>query len=100
MTLGRHIESRGILSLLPRLSLRAKGVAALAVPMAALFAALFGIYWAEQAAHLADQATVRAHDTQIELLQLRIIMLDTGSAISDYLATGELLTVYNVMKLP
>jgi PAS domain S-box-containing protein len=43
-----------------RLSLRARGVAILAVPLAALFIALFAVYWAEGEHRAADVAVVRS----------------------------------------
>jgi PAS domain S-box-containing protein len=70
-------------------SLRAKGVAALAVPMAALFVALFSIYLVENEARQADQIVVSAYETRAELLQFRIDLLDADSAVGGYLATGE-----------
>ena len=42
-----------------RVSLRARGVAVLAVPLAALFAALFSIYWVEGDVRDADQTVMR-----------------------------------------
>lgn len=71
-----------------RLSLRVKGVAALSVPMAALFAALFAIIWAETAAQRADVVVVQAYDTRAALLQLRIYLADADASVSRYLATS------------
>ena len=78
-----------ILARWSRVSLRAKGVAALAVPMAALFVALFSIYLVENEARLADQIVVGAYETQAELLQFHVDLLDAGSAVDGYLATGD-----------
>jgi len=72
-----------------RVSLRAKGVAALAVPMAALFVALFSIFLVESEVRVADQIVVAAYDTRAELLQFHIYLLDADSAVGGYLATGE-----------
>jgi PAS domain S-box-containing protein len=79
----------GILARWSRVSLRAKGVAALAVPMAALFVALFSILLVETEARQADQIVVSAYETRAELLQFNIDLLDADSAIGGYLATGE-----------
>ncbi|MBZ5583993.1 MAG: PAS domain S-box protein [Acidobacteriia bacterium] len=57
--------------------------------MAALFAALFAIYWAETAAAEADRIVVRAYDTRAELLQFHIFLLDADSAVTEYLASGR-----------
>jgi PAS domain S-box-containing protein len=54
-----------------RVSLRAQGVGALAVPMAALFTALFSIYWVEGAVGDAEQTVERAYETRSELVLLR-----------------------------
>jgi PAS domain S-box-containing protein len=47
----------------PRLSLRARGVSILAVPLAALFVALFAVYWAEGEERAADVAVARAWES-------------------------------------
>ena len=59
-----------------RISLRARGVAVLAVPMAALFAALFSIYWVEGDVHQADETVVRAYAMRGNLVDLRSSLLD------------------------
>ena len=84
----------------PRVSLRAKGVAVLAVPMAALFAALFSIYWVEGDVQDADQTVVRAYTLRAELVELRSSLLDAHTAVSGYLATGEkrFLTLYDASR--
>jgi PAS domain S-box-containing protein len=79
----------GILARWSRVSLRARGVAALAVPMAALFVALFSIYLVENEARQADQIVVAAYETRAELLQFRIDLLDADSSMSGFLATGD-----------
>ena len=80
-----------------RVSLRAKGVAVLAVPMAALFAALFSIYWVEGDVRLADQTVVSAYTMRAGLTELNSSLLDAQGAVSTYLSTGEerFLTVYD-----
>ena len=78
-------EYPGFLSRWSRVSLRAKGVAALSVPMLALFAALYAIPWTESAAGRADLAAAAAYDTRAELLRYHIFLLDAGSAVSDQL---------------
>src|ERR1017187_1595038 len=72
-----------------RVSLRAKGVAVLAVPMAALFAALFSIYWVEGDVRLADQTVVGAYTMRAGLTELNSSLLDAQGAVSTYLSTGE-----------
>ena len=72
-----------------RVSLRAKGVAVLAVPMAALFAALFSIYWVEGDVRLADQTVVSAYTMRGGLTELNSGLLDAQTAVSTYLTTGE-----------
>jgi PAS domain S-box-containing protein len=80
---------QSLLSHWSRVSLRAKGVAALLVPLTALFAALFSIYWVESAARDADSTVVRAYEARSALLRFHISLLDANSAVSSYLAGGE-----------
>ncbi len=89
MALQHDGGNRGILARWSRVSLRARGVAALAVPMAALFVALFSIYLVENEASLADQIVVNAYETRAELLQFQIDLLDADSSMSGFLATGD-----------
>src|SRR5260370_7359899 len=93
-------KPRDVLTRWWRVSLRAKGVAVLAVPMAALFAALFSIYWVEGDVRDADQTVVRAYNLRAELAGLRSSLLDAHTAISGYLATGEkrFLTLYDASR--
>src|ERR1039458_10689370 len=72
-----------------RVSLRARGVAVLVVPMAALFAALFSIYWVEGDVRVADQTVVRDYMLRGELVELRSSVLDAQTAISGYLRSEE-----------
>jgi PAS domain S-box-containing protein len=83
-----------------RVSLRARGVAVLAVPMAALFAALFSIYWVEGDIRDADQTMVRAYTMRSPLVELRSSLQDAQTAISAYLATGEkrFLTLFDTSR--
>jgi len=53
-----------------RVSLRSQSVATMVVPMAALFAALFSIYWAEGEIRDAEQTVERAYETRAELAVL------------------------------
>jgi len=80
-----------------RVSLRAKGVAVLAVPMAALFVALFTISWVEGDVGEADAMVVRAYQMRGDLVDLRSSLLDAQTAVSGYLATGEkrFLSIYH-----
>ena len=72
-----------------RVSLRARGVAVLAVPLAALFAALFSIYWVEGDVRDADLTVMRAYAMRAGLVELRSSLLDAQTAVSGYLATTE-----------
>src|ERR1035437_4077881 len=81
-------------------SLRAKGVAVLAGPMAALFAALFSIAWVEGDVGETDATVVRAYAMRGDLVDLRSSLLDTQTAVWGYLATGErrFLTIYDASR--
>jgi PAS domain S-box-containing protein len=72
-----------------RVSLRAKGVAVLVVPIGALFGALFSVYWVEGDVREADESVVRFYGIRAELGELRSSLLDSQTAISGYRATGE-----------
>jgi PAS domain S-box-containing protein len=61
-----------------RVSLRAQGVAVLAVPLAALFAALLSIYWLEGNIRDAEQTAERAYETRAELA-----LLDKSLRVAD-----------------
>jgi len=100
MTPERPSDTRSILARWSRLSLRARGVAALAVPMAALFSALFAIYWMEGDALEADRIVARAYETRAELLQLHIFLLEGETAVSQSLAagTGPYLPAYRAAR--
>jgi PAS domain S-box-containing protein len=91
---------RGVLTRWWRVSLRAKGVAVLAVPMAALFAALFSIAWVEGAVGETDETVARAYAMRGDLVDLRSSLLDTQTAVWGYLATGEkrFLTIYDASR--
>jgi PAS domain S-box-containing protein len=82
-------RSDNIFSHWSRLSLRAKGVAVLFLPMAALFVALFSIYWVEVEVRDADLHVSLAYDTRAELLRFQIVMLNAESAAIGFAATGE-----------
>lgn len=83
-----------------RVSLRAKGVAVLAVPMAALFAALFSIYWVEGEVRQADLTVGRAYSIRAGLMDLHTSLLDAQIAMSGYLSTGQerFLTLYDASR--
>ena len=89
MNAAPHGKPRGVLNRWWRVSLRAKGVAVLAVPMAALFVALFTISWVEGDVGQADAMVVRAYHMRGDLVDLRSSLLDAQTAVSGYLATGE-----------
>ena len=83
-----------------RVSLRARGVAILAIPMAALFAVLFSIYWVEGDVRDADQSVVRAYTIRSGLAELRSSLLEARTAITGYMATGEkrFLTLFDASR--
>ena len=97
MNAAPHGKPRGVLNRWWRVSLRAKGVAVLAVPLAALFVALFTISWVEGDVGQGDAMVVRAYQMRGDLVDLRSSLLDAQTAVSGYLATGErrFLTVYH-----
>ncbi len=72
-----------------RISLRARGAAVMAVPMAALFTVFFAVYWVEVGSVQADQALQHAYDTRAELQQLDRLLSDAGEGVRGYLATGQ-----------
>ncbi|HXB73097.1 MAG TPA: ATP-binding protein [Candidatus Acidoferrales bacterium] len=63
-----------------RVSLRAQGVAAMVVPLAALFVALFSIYRAQGEIGDAEQTVERAYETRAELALLRSSLRDAEVA--------------------
>jgi len=67
-------------------SLRGKSVAVLAVPLAALFATLAFIYFAEGDVAAADQMVTRFYDTRAALVELRSSLVDAEAATNGYLA--------------
>jgi PAS domain S-box-containing protein len=72
-----------------RVSLRGKSVAVLAVPLAALFAALALIYFAEGDVANADQMVTRFYDTRAALAGLRSSLADAEAAMNGYLAARQ-----------
>ena len=96
----RKSRSESILARWSRLSLRAKGVAGLSVPMTALFIAMLSIYWYEGNAPDADLTVMRAYETRSEILQFQVFLLDAETAVSGYLATGDSrrLSSYNAAR--
>lgn len=79
MTPRENRKSKGIFARQSLVSLRAKGVAALTVPMAALFLALFSVSWADNQVARAGRMAANANDTRTELLRLRVALLDADS---------------------
>ncbi len=57
--------------------------------MAALFVALFSIYWVETKDGLADATLVRAYESRAELLMYNVAMLGADSAAHAYDATRQ-----------
>jgi PAS domain S-box-containing protein len=80
---ARSVGRPSLYHFFSRLSLRAKGVAVLALPVTALFVSLFSIFWVESLARDADLTLVRAYDTRAELLQLEVFLLDASRAARD-----------------
>jgi PAS domain S-box-containing protein len=80
-----------------RVSLRAKGIGVLFLPMAALFAALFAVQWVEGDVRGADQSVVRFYEMRSALGEVHSSLLDSETAISGYAASGErrFLDAYN-----
>jgi PAS domain S-box-containing protein len=76
------LPSQGESSKWWRVSLRAKGVAALAAPIAALFGALFSVYWVESDVRGADQDVARFYGVRDQLVELRGSLLDRQTAAS------------------
>jgi PAS domain S-box-containing protein len=72
-----------------RVSLRGKSVAVLAIPLAALFAALALVYFAEGDATNADRMATRFYDTRAALAGLRSSLVDAEAAINGYLAARQ-----------
>src|ERR1039458_10469792 len=89
MTAAPNGKPRGVLSRWWRASLRAQGVAVLAVPMAALFVALFTISWVEGDVGEADATVVRAYQMRGDLVDLRSSLLDAQTAVSRVRCAGE-----------
>jgi PAS domain S-box-containing protein len=81
--------SRALLARWARISLRSKGVAVLAVPIAALFVVLVSIYWVEGDVRGADLLVIHHYDTRAELARLRSSLLDAETAARGYAATRD-----------
>jgi PAS domain S-box-containing protein len=86
---ARGAGTPGLYRKFSRLSLRAKGVAVLALPVTALFVSLFSIFWVESLARDADLTLVRAYDTRAELLQLDVFLLDASRAAHEQRDYGQ-----------
>ncbi|MGA3016808.1 MAG: ATP-binding protein [Bryobacteraceae bacterium] len=89
MLTERAAAPTGWLARWTRVSLRGKSVAVLAVPLAALFAALALIYFAEGDVANADQMVTRFYDTRAALVGLRTSLGDAEVAMSGYLAARQ-----------
>ena len=81
--------TKGLLARWARLSLRAKGVAVLLVPLAALFVALFAIYRVESELKVADEQVVRFYETHGQLAEVRTSLGQAEAAAGGYVATGQ-----------
>src|SRR5579871_194787 len=82
-------EPESILARWSRLSLRAKGVAVISVPLAALFISLMSIYVVEGVARDAERTIVRVYSTRDNLRQFHLALLNAGMAVTGYVATGD-----------
>jgi PAS domain S-box-containing protein len=89
MLTERAAAPTGWLARWTRVSLRGKSVAVLAVPLAALFAALALIYFAEGDVANADQMVTRFYDTRAALAGLRSSLADAEAAMNGYLAARQ-----------
>jgi PAS domain S-box-containing protein len=64
-------------------------VAALAVPIAALFAALFAVYWLDADLQAADQMVVHTYEMRASLVDLHGALISAQAATAHLGATGE-----------
>jgi PAS domain S-box-containing protein len=71
------------------LSLRAKSVALLSVPLAVLMAVLFSVYRVDGDVRRADESALHANDARAELVTLRSLLLDAETSLNAYIATGQ-----------
>src|SRR5689334_4217058 len=83
-----HASSpRSALRWLPSLS--AKGLAVLAVPIAALLGVVATVYWTEGQIREADRNLLRVYQSRAELGQMRRSLVEADSALNAYLVTGR-----------
>jgi PAS domain S-box-containing protein len=80
-----HAPKSGKASRLPGLSLRAKGVATLAVPLGALYVALFATLWTQGPRNSTEVELARADYAQLEVLQAQLALARLRHAISERL---------------
>jgi PAS domain S-box-containing protein len=80
---------KGLLARWSRLSLRAKGVVVLALPLAALFVALFAIHQVEGDVGAADERVVHFYETRAQLAQVHSSLGAAEAAVGGYMASGE-----------
>jgi PAS domain S-box-containing protein len=72
-----------------RVSLRAQGVAVLTFPIAALFVALFSVYWADENGRYAEALVSHSYDVRVAVLRLRGALADGENAADAYAATHQ-----------
>jgi PAS domain S-box-containing protein len=72
-----------------RVSLRAQGVAVLTFPIAALFVALFSVYWADGEGRYAEAVVDHSYDVRVAVLRLRGALADGENAADAYAATHQ-----------
>src|SRR5262245_50985711 len=70
-------------------SLRAKGLPVLSVPVAALLAALAAAYWMDGLLGDAVRDVLRVHESRADLGQMRRSLVEADSALNAYLVTGR-----------
>jgi PAS domain S-box-containing protein len=82
-------RASGALARHSRVSLRAQGVAVLVFPLAALFAALFAIYWADGFVRDAEHTIAQVNDIRGEIILLQSSLLETETLARGYVASGQ-----------
>ncbi len=89
MNQAPQVDTAGKAQSRPPLPLRAKGVASIVVPMAALFVALFAVFGAEKELAKYGPAVLEAYATRNELQQLVVRLLEANAAVRANIAAPE-----------
>lgn len=79
----------GLVARWSRLSLRAKGVVVLVLPLSALMIAIFAMYSAARTGAQNDRAMDSAYDARAELLHIVNVLLDAHAAATTYVANRD-----------